>query len=45
MAKRNGPLLAIINREEGPLDGMADFVHHGAIGEFCGRFGEMIADG
>ena len=23
----------------------ADFVHHGAIGEFCGRFGEMIADG
>src|SRR5215208_2719588 len=45
MAKRNGALLAIINREEGPLDGMADFVHHGAIGEFCGRFGEMIADG
>ena len=45
MAKRNGALLAIINREEGPLDGMADFVHQGAIGEFCGRFGEMIADG
>lgn len=44
-AKRNGALLAIINREAGPLDGMADFVHHGAIGEFCGKFGEMIADG
>jgi NAD-dependent deacetylase len=45
LAKRNGALLAIINREEGPLDGMADFFHHGAIGEFCGKFGEMIADG
>ena len=45
LAKRNGALLAILNREEGPLDGMADFIHHGAIGEFCGKFGEMIADG
>ena len=45
VAKRNGALLAIINREEGPLDDMADFVHNGAIGEFCGKFGEMIADG
>jgi NAD-dependent deacetylase len=45
VAKRNGALLAIINREPGPLDEIADFVHHGAIGEFCGRFGEMIADG
>ncbi len=44
-AKRNGALLAIINREEGPLDAMADFVHNGSIGEFCGKFGEMIADG
>ena len=44
-AKRNGALLAIINREPGPLDQVADFVHHGAIGEFCARFGEMIADG
>jgi len=24
---------------------MADFVHNGSIGEFCGKFGEMIADG
>jgi NAD-dependent deacetylase len=45
IAKRNGALLAIINREPGPLDEIADFVHHGGIGEFCGRFGEMIADG
>ena len=45
LAKRNGAFLAIINREEGPLDDIADFVHHGAIGEFCGKFGEMIADG
>jgi NAD-dependent deacetylase len=44
-AKRNGALLAIVNREPGPLDEFADFVHHGGIGEFCGRFGEMIADG
>ncbi|HEY7322349.1 MAG TPA: Sir2 family NAD-dependent protein deacetylase [Candidatus Binatia bacterium] len=45
LAKRNGALLAIINREPTPLDEFADFVHHGAIGEFCARFGEMIADG
>ena len=44
-AKRNGALLAIINREPGPLDDVADFVHPGGIGEFCARFGEMIADG
>ena len=45
IAKRNGALLAIINRESGPLDQIADFVHHGGIGDFCARFGEMIADG
>ena len=45
IAKRNGEMLSIINREETPLDEHADFVHHGAIGEFCARFGEMIADG
>ncbi len=45
IAKRNRALLAIINREPGPLDEIADFIHHGAIGEFCARFGEMIADG
>ena len=45
IAKRNGALLAIINREKGPLDDVADFVFNGAIGQFCGQFGEMIADG
>jgi NAD-dependent deacetylase len=45
IAKRNGALLAIINREPTPLDEYADFAHHGAIGEFCAWFGEMIADG
>jgi NAD-dependent deacetylase len=45
IAKHNGALLAIINREPGPLDEIADYVHTGAIGEFCGRFSEMIADG
>lgn len=45
VAQRNGALLAIINREDGPLDEMADFVHNGSIGEFCGQFGAMIADG
>jgi NAD-dependent deacetylase len=45
IAKRNGALLGIINREPTPLDEYADFVHQGAIGEFCARFGEMIADG
>jgi NAD-dependent deacetylase len=45
VAKRHGALLAIINREPTPLDDYADFMHQGAISEFCGRFGEMIADG
>ena len=45
IAKRNGALLAIVNREPGPLDEIADYVHNGAIGKFCGRFSEMIADG
>src|SRR5207249_10139735 len=45
LAKRNGALLAIINREATPLDEYADFVHRGAIGEFCRRFNALIADG
>jgi NAD-dependent deacetylase len=44
IAKRNGALLAIINREPGPLDEIADFLYHGAIGEFCQRFAPLIAD-
>jgi NAD-dependent deacetylase len=34
VAKRSGALLAIINRDETPLDEIADFIYHGAIGEF-----------
>jgi NAD-dependent deacetylase len=34
IAKRNGALLAIINRDPTPLDDLADFVHHGGIGDF-----------
>jgi len=45
IAKRNGALLAIINREDGPLDKFADYVYHGAIGEFCRNFNTLIADG
>jgi NAD-dependent deacetylase len=45
IAKRNGAFLAIINREPGPLDEIADYVHHGAIGEFCHEFNPLIADG
>ena len=45
VAKHNGALLAIINREATPLDEHADFVHKGAIGAFCQTFTELIADG
>ena len=45
VAKRNGALLAIINREATPLDDYADFVHQGPIGAFCERFNTLIADG
>jgi NAD-dependent deacetylase len=45
MAKRNGALLAIVNREPTPLDEYADFVHQGAIGAFCQKFTGLIADG
>src|SRR5918996_3737201 len=45
IAKRRGALLAIINREPTPLDEYADFVHQGAIGEFCQQLNTLIADG
>ena len=45
LAKRNGALLAIINREATPLDDYADFVHQGVIGEFCRNFNTLITDG
>ncbi|HXG53188.1 MAG TPA: Sir2 family NAD-dependent protein deacetylase [candidate division Zixibacteria bacterium] len=45
LAKRSGARLAIVNREAGPLDELADFVHHGEIGEFCRRLIASISDG
>jgi NAD-dependent deacetylase len=36
LAKRNGARLAIVNREETPLDGIADLVLSAAIGETLG---------
>lgn len=45
IAKRNGALLAIINREPTPLDEIADFVYRGAIGEFCRSLSALVSDG
>jgi NAD-dependent protein deacetylase/lipoamidase len=44
IAKRGGALLAIVNREETPLDDLADFLDHGAIGEFFGRLKTIVFD-
>ena len=45
IAKQSGALLAIINREPTPLDSLADFIYHGAIGEFFKELNGLIADG
>lgn len=42
IAKRRGALLAIVNRDPTPLDDIADFVDHGAIGEFFSRLQPLI---
>jgi NAD-dependent deacetylase len=42
IAKRSGALLAIINRDETPLDSLADFVHNGAIGEFFRELNALL---
>ena len=44
VAKQSGAFLAIINREETPLDPIADFCHRGAIGEFFRELGQLLAD-
>lgn len=44
IAKRSGALLAIINRDPTPLDEIADFVHHGAIGAFFQRLQALTSD-
>jgi NAD-dependent deacetylase len=45
IAKRSGALLAIINRDETPLDDLADFVNHRAIGEFFRTLLRLMAAG
>jgi NAD-dependent deacetylase len=44
IAKRNGALLAIVNRDETPLDDIADYVYHGGIGEWFGKLGPLLTD-
>ena len=44
IAKRNGALLAIVNRNPTPLDDIAAFVHNGAIGEFFRSLNSLLAD-
>jgi len=39
-----GAQLAIVNRDETPLDEIADFVTNGAIGEFFGRLNPLLAN-
>jgi NAD-dependent deacetylase len=43
IAKRSGALLAIVNRDETPLDELADFVHHGAIGDFFRELNTLLS--
>jgi len=45
IAKRNGALLAIVNRDPTPLDDMADFLYHGGIGEFFTKLKPALTHG
>jgi NAD-dependent deacetylase len=44
IAKRSGALIAIINRDETPLDELADFIYRGGIGEFFERLNPLLLD-
>jgi NAD-dependent deacetylase len=44
IAKRSGALLAIINRDETPLDDLADFVYQSGIDEFFGKLSPLLCD-
>jgi hypothetical protein len=44
MAKRNGSVLAIVNRDETPLDPLADFTDRGPIGNFFERLNPLLWD-
>jgi NAD-dependent deacetylase len=45
IAKRNGALLAIVNRDETPLDDIADYVYHGGIGEWFEQLAPLLTEG
>jgi NAD-dependent deacetylase len=45
IAKRAGALLGIVNRDETPLDDLADFVYQGAIGEFFSKLNPLLWSG
>ena len=45
IAKQNGALLVIVNRESTPLDNLADYNFRGAIGEFFTQLNPLLADG
>ncbi|OGQ84759.1 MAG: hypothetical protein A3F90_12500 [Deltaproteobacteria bacterium RIFCSPLOWO2_12_FULL_60_19] len=45
IAKQNGALLAIVNRDPTPLDAMADYNFRGAIGEFFTLLNPLLSDG
>ncbi len=44
IAKENGALLAIVNRDPTPLDSLADYLYRGEIGEFFTRLGSLLID-
>lgn len=44
IAKRCGALLAIINRDETPLDDIADYVYHGGIGQWFKQLGPLLTN-
>jgi hypothetical protein len=45
LAKRTGSFLAIINRDQTPLDELADFTHYGGIGKFFEQLNPLLSDG
>ena len=45
IAKQNGAMLAIVNRDETPLDSLADYNFRGAIGEFFTTLKPLLSDG
>ncbi len=44
IAKRSGALLAIINRDETPLDELADFIYRGASGHLFAQLNPLLID-